>query len=193
MAPDIEKALQRIGRAFGYAIKNIKWDGPHTLEGSPLSVIKLHGSINWYQSDQNTISVADDPWKLISDPSLYPLLTPPTWNKSSFLNILPQLWQSAVNAISRATRIIVIGYSMPQTDPYFKYLLAAGLKDNYDLQKFSVINPTSLDRTYGVFLDSTYFSFRRMNGKSKFFEGFLSDPQDVFNTLGRGELLTSVH
>lgn len=186
----LEKALERIGRAFEYGIEGMRWDGPRTLEDSPLVIIKLHGSINWYQQDGG-LCVAADPQELIDGPGRYPLLAPPTWNKSSPVGVLPQLWSRAREAISKATRIVVIGYSMPKTDPYFKYLLAAGLKDNHDLQKLCVINPQNLDQIYRDFLDQTFFSSHRREDRPMEFERFLASSRDVFVTIGRGKLLVS--
>lgn len=130
-------------------------------------VIKLHGSVNWMlnpefdpQSDSGAakyrVIVLDDyqaTWNYqqayenhhrVQDgvpPTL--LLAPPIWSKDlRNLNApLSNVWNAAVRAIETATRIIVIGYSMPQTDPYFKYLLAAGLSENISLRKLFFINP----------------------------------------------------
>lgn len=132
-----------------------------------IRVIKLHGSINWMlnpefdpQCDsgaaQYRVIVLDDyqsAWEYQQayetqrnskdgfPPAL--LLAPPIWSKDlRDLNApLSNVWNAAVRAIETATRIIVIGYSMPQTDPYFKYLLAAGLSENISLRKLFFINP----------------------------------------------------
>jgi hypothetical protein len=60
-----------------------------------------------------------------------------------------------------ATRIIIVGYSMPSIDQHFKYLLTAGLQDNISLRKIFIVNPaletnhadreTLLQRIFGVF------------------------------------------
>jgi hypothetical protein len=46
-----------------------------------------------------------------------------------------------VRALRLATRVVIIGFSMPRTDMHFKYLLAAGLKENISLRKIVVIDP----------------------------------------------------
>jgi len=70
------------------------------------------------------------------------MLIPPTWNKvlGAFL---ADVWDSAVAALRTATRIIVIGYSIPETDLHFKFLLATGLQDNVSLRKIIFVNPDS--------------------------------------------------
>lgn len=46
-----------------------------------------------------------------------------------------------MGAIASATRIIVLGYSMPTIDQHFKYLLAAGLQRNISLRNIFFVNP----------------------------------------------------
>jgi hypothetical protein len=68
------------------------------------------------------------------------LLIPPTWRKI-FDEQLVHIWEGAVEALNNATRIIVVGFSMPPTDSHFKYLIAAGLQRNISLRKFLFVNP----------------------------------------------------
>jgi len=51
----------------------------------------------------------------------------PTFNKELFGEKLPLTWQQAHRALSEANEIRVIGYSLPQTDSYIKYLLMASV------------------------------------------------------------------
>jgi hypothetical protein len=69
-----------------------------------------------------------------------PLLIPPTWRKV-FAGQLAGVWDAAVAALKTATRIVILGYSMPETDMHFKYLLAAGLQENISLRKIFFVNP----------------------------------------------------
>jgi len=46
-----------------------------------------------------------------------------------------------VEALTNATRIVIIGFSIPPTDIHFKYLLAAGLQENISLRKIYCFNP----------------------------------------------------
>ncbi|HKV38432.1 MAG TPA: hypothetical protein VJX67_04400 [Blastocatellia bacterium] len=67
-------------------------------------------------------------------------MIPPTWHKV-FSSALWGIWGKAVDAIRTATRLIIIGFSMPPSDTHFKYLLAAGLRDNISLQSVIFVNP----------------------------------------------------
>lgn len=83
--------------------------------------IKLHGSINWKTTDGNTFIV------------------PPTWNKSD--TEVRKLWYLAYEELKKAKRIIIIGYSFPETDIYIKSLLGLALNENDILQHIFFINP----------------------------------------------------
>jgi len=112
-------------------------------------VYKLHGSINWGidKSDTSKIQIYGDYEDLRADGKEV-LLVPPTWRKV-FGGHLTHIWSKAVMAIRNATRIIVIGFSMPSTDTHFKYLIAAGLQNNISLRKFIFVNP-ALDESNPV-------------------------------------------
>jgi hypothetical protein len=87
-----------------------------------IKFIKLHGSINWRTSNDNRT-----------------FIVPPTWNKSD--PQIRRLWENAYQELMTARRIIVIGYSFPETDTYVKSLLALALNENRLLQNIYFINP----------------------------------------------------
>jgi hypothetical protein len=76
----------------------------------------------------------DTPWAA----SLF--LSPPTSQKR-FGSYLSQVWDRAVEALQTATRIVILGYSIPETDQHFRYLLGAGLRDNISLRRVFFVNP----------------------------------------------------
>jgi hypothetical protein len=106
-----------------------------------LPVLKLHGSVNWggVRDDGERLDVFGN-YADVRRAESYPVLIPPTWRKV-FGGALTQVWGQARQAISQATRIIVIGFSIPPTDTHFKYLLAAGLRENISLKQVYFINP----------------------------------------------------
>jgi hypothetical protein len=87
-----------------------------------IKLIKLHGSINW---------------KSIKDGKRF--IVPPSWNKSD--PEVQKLWNIACEELTNAKRIIIIGYSFPETDTYVKSLLAIALNKNKILQNIYFINP----------------------------------------------------
>lgn len=74
--------------------------------------------------------------------NLDPLLVPPTWRKDPAVQ-LSDAWDGAVSALRSATTVAIIGYSIPPTDQHFKYLLAAGLRDNISLRNVLFVNPSA--------------------------------------------------
>jgi hypothetical protein len=108
---------------------------------SALRVLKLHGSVNWavnrISQATTTLTVYSNYENLIADDK-HPYLLPPTWRKV-FAGALGSVWTKALDAISEASRIIVIGSSLPKTDLYFKYLVAGGLRNNVSLRDVTVV------------------------------------------------------
>jgi hypothetical protein len=88
-------------------------------------------------------------------------LVPPTWQKR-FGSYLGAVWDRAVAALRTATRVIILGYSIPPTDLHFRYLVAAGLQDNISLRKVFFVNSALLDERAKAQLEARLFSlFRR--------------------------------
>jgi hypothetical protein len=132
-----------------------------------LPVLKLHGSVNWSKPTSRAAhmtvygSYADQ-----RSTSKGPLLVPPTWRKV-FADQLSTVWENAVNALEKATRITVIGFSMRPTDAHFKYLLAAGLQNNISLRKFVFVNPGLADQEEETMLRRNLFSVIREEFEKK--------------------------
>jgi hypothetical protein len=115
-----------------------------------LPLLKLHGSVNWScrdpdrgASNAGTRGKEDylfeevrQLWDPHSDDSKnkdsgwfddVPLV-PPTWKKqSSEISIFACMVEYAIRHLSRAAKIVVIGYSMPESDAHFRYMLAKSL------------------------------------------------------------------
>jgi hypothetical protein len=105
-----------------------------------ISVLKLHGSVNWALDAENKRLSVFRTYEEVRNKNLSPLLVPPTWRKDPAAQ-LSDVWDGAVSALRSATNVIIIGYSIPPTDQHFKYLLAAGLRDNISLRKVYFVNP----------------------------------------------------
>jgi len=79
-----------------------------------------------------------------------PLLIPPTWNKTDYHRYIKAVWKHAAIELSEAENIIIIGYSMPETDLFFKYLLGLGtINPMKRLRRFWIFNPDrELEKRY---------------------------------------------
>lgn len=152
----LDHALYGLGTEPDYHLE-AHVPGPAHLVSRPpvVSILKLHGSINWgvcpdcrkqlsIQSRKPGESLRWFPYHQCANckQQLYePLLVPPTWDKHEHRDILQQVWSKAFEEIKSATRICVIGYSMPESDAYFKYLLTLALAENTRLSKLIVVDP----------------------------------------------------
>lgn len=67
-----------------------------------------------------------------------PLIVPPSWNKADYHSTLSAVWASAANHLSSAEYIVVMGYSLPETDAFFRHLYALGSVGSSLLRKFIV-------------------------------------------------------
>jgi hypothetical protein len=136
-----------------------------------LKLLKLHGSVNWGKCSgcgsvvpwQIADFVKENPYgppepggrfilrigsNLGGRPhecrgalSIEPLLVPPTWNKTEYHGQLSRVWKDAAQELSEAENIFVIGYSLPESDLFFKYLFALGTIGDVELRRLWVVNP----------------------------------------------------
>lgn len=78
-----------------------------------LSLFKLHGSVDTE-------------------------IIPPTWNKILNDNVKSQ-WEGAFEALKKAKHIRILGYSLPESDSYIKYLFKAAIAENKYLKTIDII------------------------------------------------------
>jgi len=134
-----------------------------------MKILKLHGSLNWVKCcGCNKVVAWPNPemfrnkWLLQEDEDQVsfpltsitkefqhcattavegPQIVPPTWNKAQYHGELETVWRAAANVLSDAENIFVIGYSLPETDQFFRYLYALGTVGPARLKRFWVIDP----------------------------------------------------
>ncbi|MFA5804259.1 MAG: hypothetical protein WC879_06415 [Melioribacteraceae bacterium] len=124
-----------------------------------LKLAKIHGSINFIDNKS-------------------PLIIPPTWNKISNKKMI-KVWNLAYNILSQSEEIIFIGYSLPETDLYVKYLLISGVKKCYNLKKVTVICPDEdfmIRKRYEHFFDEN-FRNKAFDFVPKTFENWFGIPK----------------
>lgn len=130
-------------------------------------LIKLHGSVNWgYSDDKDTIygwqigdfingpgiGYADDSPIMIGSllrqikdendrPVKGPFIVPPSWSKREFHKKIEPVWRAGAKALAEAEAIYVIGYSLPPTDIFFRYLFSLATFSEASIRHFWVFNP----------------------------------------------------
>lgn len=108
----------------------------------------------------------------------FPSLIPPTWNKRIESSYMRRIWSAAFTEIQNATNIIFIGYSLPETDLYFRHFLTLALKDNRKLRNLVVVNNDDIAmKRYENFLESNFSAKYLQKISKKFNDAFLFDPQ----------------
>lgn len=70
-----------------------------------------------------------------------PIIVPPTWNKTVYHSQIANVWIKAAKELSNTEHIFVIGYSLPESDYFFKYLYALGTIGDNTIKSFNVYNP----------------------------------------------------
>lgn len=70
-----------------------------------------------------------------------PVIVPPSWNKSDYHEALSDIWAAAADHLSEADSIYIIGYSLPETDSFFRHLFALGSVGKSTLRRIEVFNP----------------------------------------------------
>jgi hypothetical protein len=72
-----------------------------------------------------------------------PVIVPPSWNKFGSHQALSCIWEIAAKELGEAEYIFIIGYSLPETDEFFKQLFALGTIGDKLIRKIVVYNPDS--------------------------------------------------
>jgi len=70
-----------------------------------------------------------------------PVIVPPTWDKTEYHQALSEVWGRAASELSTATNIFVSGYSLSETDLFFRYLFALGSVGQALIKRFWVFDP----------------------------------------------------
>lgn len=112
------------------------------------SIIKLHGSINWFYAGISQIDPVfckkqypNSEYDYLSK-DLQPMIVPPIMDKTSIYNhtILKAIWRQAFDELRTANEIYICGFSFPETDLSIRFLFQSALEKNNDLQKIYFIN-----------------------------------------------------
>jgi hypothetical protein len=155
-----EVAFVRGNLPYGYFVNQ------QAAVGNVVKLIKLHGSINWGQdlNSKEIVPIAVDSllsnFGIVTDQSLthhtlpvgasfaklksfapMPVIVPPGLFKAEYQGSIGNVWQEAAKELESAKEIIVIGYSLPETDFFFRYLYALGTVGPTIIRRFAVFNP----------------------------------------------------
>jgi hypothetical protein len=103
--------------------------------GLQIEILKLHGSLNF---GRDNINNPGDLSPIIAVEN--PVIIPPVANKQ-LSGELRSIWTLALERLRVARNIIFLGYSLPETDIYFRFFLKTAIGPNTDLNKIYIFNP----------------------------------------------------
>lgn len=151
---------------------NYELDASNSIPSNTIQILKLHGSINWTLETKNRKSVItsvpifkvgmrhklDRYFNLSRDNRVTsrfcedsePFIIPPVWNKTTYQTQLGDIWRKAAVSLSNATHIYSLGYSLPETDGFFKHLYALGTVGPLPLLEFKVFDIEDPSQINGV-------------------------------------------
>lgn len=134
-----------------------------------LKLLKLHGSSNWAVAEEGEgikvysisefmskrgladvdvqrhfsyarLPISKHLQDILPSKKVRSLVIPPTWTKSEYRGSIARIWKQAAIELSEAKNIYVVGYSLPETDSFFRYLYALGTISPRRIEKFWVFN-----------------------------------------------------
>lgn len=144
--------------------KNVAFFEEGNPERDGLSILKLHGSLNWYSehtSPSPTLyqGLLKKNRKLVVTHSTHigtktvqkrrkvhtlPVVVPPVGHKvGMFHTALADIWVNARQSLQEADEIVIFGYSCPEQDMESENLIRGSLLKNDKLERVSVIDPSS--------------------------------------------------
>jgi hypothetical protein len=89
---------------------------------SKVLLLKLHGSLGWALYQTNTVRMKPRPYVIRPSAREVIAILPPGWNKRIDKNPYKQIWKQARSRLEQCRSVVILGYSLPETD-----LLARGL------------------------------------------------------------------
>lgn len=135
---------------------------------SMIQLLKLHGSINWTTYKTGQLKLKDRPFVIRAGRFEKVSILPPGWNKRIDKHPYKLLWREARLKLERCKTLIIIGYSLPDTDLLAKALFSEVVRSrlarrNY-LKQLHLADP--IDSVKQKFVD---VFVPALNAKSKIF------------------------
>ncbi len=195
----LEESVSRLGGRVDYRVSRMQSEASEgsTAPAFVVPVFKLHGSSNWAKPSQRGVRGRIFPSYRGFGERFVPMVVPPTWKKGDLAPLFAEIWRGAREALVKATRICIVGYSMRITDPFFHHLMASALGENEGLYRLDVVDlapagsgEVLMKRYRDIFepLDSYGRLHFHMNGLAH----FLSSRDEFPNALGRGHAIREV-
>jgi hypothetical protein len=104
----------------GWCKNWLKKRGLTKANRSKVSLLKLHGSVNWTLYKTGQLRLKDRPF-VVRTRGNSPIfekvsILPPGWNKRIDRNPFKKLWREARLRLEKCNAIVIVGYSLPEAD-----------------------------------------------------------------------------
>jgi len=168
----VEEALDHLGKDWEYSLRE-----------DAISILKPHGSLDWFDS-KDVATIKEDLLSPLNEefgkiqvfrrfrapkiPPVVPVILPPVINKKIEYEELEAIWRDVWLTLRHAPEIYVIGYSLPPEDLHARLTIRSAIRGNEKFEtgkpRIVVVNP---DR-------NIYMRFARLvNGNVKYYESGL--------------------
>ena len=108
---------------------------------------------------------------------MVPYIIPPTWNKGIEGGFVHPVWERALQELMTAGRLFIVGYSFPETDQFFEYMLGLALSTNKALTEIYVVNSSEkVQEKFKEFFNPHFHSRTVRGGPVKAFDLISSLP-----------------
>lgn len=109
--------------------------------GNGFELIKIHGSINWFQTKNDKVKVGAP-----DHPNDEPFIVYPEADKSAFANspLYCRLLEAAIRALDEFDLAVILGYSIPESDSHNHPFVSKFV--NYLPRKLVIIDPFPSER-----------------------------------------------
>lgn len=172
---------------------------PSKSETVDMYLLKPHGSIDWFRRSQLPSSTRKEDLINLDDsfcvytsfdfrrnPRLSrrrPVIVPPVATKNFSFPFLKKTWNSVYRAVSRATELHIIGYSLPAEDQFARFVLRRALRNNLIRARrgekkrltVKIINPDpGVMMTFSRLVGGTHKGLKALDFEQAFFEDYAS-------------------
>lgn len=150
---------QQLVKQYDYSVITLNYD--LVLENAVQKINDFFSSNLFFNKDSTFPSLAKLHGCISRDD-----IIPPTWNKSNNHKSIKDSWCLAGNLIQNANHIRVLGYSLPKTDAYIKYLLKSAVIANKHLKTIDVVcldKDRNTENQYREFISHPNFNFYNRN------------------------------
>ena len=163
---------------------SINWY-PRKGERPPYKLNALHHDEDWFNSDPDELPVVQEMIARHFEPD--PFIIPPVLDKTALSNepVLQVIWSLAKKALSQASRVYFVGYSMPVTDMAAIFLFNESLEDRSHIIR--VINLATDDEGKEQIRLAYRKAFPKLSEEQFEFDGALKWAQQVCVMEGNNE------